>query len=133
MILCPSCRAPNPDSFQFCGRCGKPLQEQAPEQKPPEGEAVPSWLRELGGGLEAGTVIAEVAGVFTVGNDSQILCLRQGGKLAEQLMLAEVATVGGIGQVARIFKFVGPDDPDGKLKLPGQGQGLLKLTTGQAG
>ncbi|MGC8959195.1 MAG: zinc ribbon domain-containing protein, partial [Chloroflexia bacterium] len=53
MILCPNCRAPNPDSFRFCGRCGKPLREEKAEEGPKE-EPVPSWLRELGRGLEAG-------------------------------------------------------------------------------
>ncbi len=53
MILCPNCRAPNPDSFRFCGRCGKPLREEKAEE-PPKGEQVPSWLRELGKGMEVG-------------------------------------------------------------------------------
>ena len=52
MVVCPNCRALNPDNFVFCGRCGKPLREEKePEEQP---EEIPSWLRELGEGLAAG-------------------------------------------------------------------------------
>jgi hypothetical protein len=53
VIFCPNCKAPNPDSLKFCGRCGSPLREEAPAEEH-KAEQVPSWLRELGGGLEAG-------------------------------------------------------------------------------
>jgi class 3 adenylate cyclase/tetratricopeptide (TPR) repeat protein len=33
MPTCPSCGTENPDGFQFCGRCGSPLQEAAPERR----------------------------------------------------------------------------------------------------
>ncbi|MGC8873074.1 MAG: hypothetical protein ACP5SI_01330 [Chloroflexia bacterium] len=52
MIICPNCRALNPDTFAFCGRCGKPLREKKEAEKEPE--EVPSWLKELGEGLVAG-------------------------------------------------------------------------------
>lgn len=58
MILCPNCRAPNPDSFQFCGRCGKPLKEQGSEKPPEEEAAIPSWLRDLQNGIEDGPGLA---------------------------------------------------------------------------
>ncbi len=52
VIVCPKCRALNPDGFLFCGRCGKPLREEKEPGKEPE--EIPSWLKELGEGLAAG-------------------------------------------------------------------------------
>ncbi|MFL6067885.1 MAG: zinc-ribbon domain-containing protein, partial [Gaiellaceae bacterium] len=33
MRTCPSCGTENPTGFLFCGRCGSPLAEAAPERR----------------------------------------------------------------------------------------------------
>ena len=88
---------------------------------------------ELRGGLGAGAVIAQVAGVFTVSDDGQALGFGQRGQLGEQFVLAEVAAVVRVSQVAGVLKLAGPDGPDGEPELAGQRQGLLQFTPGQAG
>ena len=87
---------------------------------------------ELCGRLGAGAVVADVAGVFSVSNDSHTLRLGQRRKLGEELVLAEEAAVVRVGQVAGILKFAGADDAHRELELAGQGQGLLQFTAGQA-
>ena len=88
---------------------------------------------EFRGGLGAGTVIADIAGVLAVGDDGQTFGFGQRGKLGEELVFAEVAAVVGVGQVAGVFEFAGADDAHRELELAGEGQGLLKFTAGQAG
>ena len=88
---------------------------------------------ELGRGLGAGPVIANVAGVLAVSDDGKALGLGQRGQLGEELVLAEIAAVVRVGQVAGILEFAGADDAHREPELPAQRQGLLKFAAGQAG
>ena len=84
-------------------------------------------------GLGAGPVVADIAGVFAVGDDGQAFGFGQRGKLGEELVLAEVTAVVRVGQVAGVVEFAGADDAHRELELAGQGQGLLQFAAGQAG
>ena len=83
--------------------------------------------------LRAGPVVADITGVFAVGDDGKTLRFGQRSKLFEQLVFAEVTTVVGIREVAGTLKFTGADDTDRELELAAEGQGLLQFTAGQAG
>jgi len=64
----------------------------------------------LGGGFVAGAEVESVVGVDAVGDGGKILC---GGELVEdceEFVLAEVATVAGVGTVRAIVHFVGFDE-----------------------
>ena len=88
---------------------------------------------ELCGGLGTGAVVANVAGVFAVGDDGQAFGLGQRGQLGEEFVFAEVAAVVRVGQVAGVLKFAGAEDAHRELEPAGQGQGLLQFAAGEAG
>ena len=54
------------------------------------------------------------------------------GQLGEELVLAEVATVGGIGEIVGVRELLSPQHPNGDPELLGDLKRLCQLPAGQA-
>ena len=82
----------------------------------------------LGGGLEAGPVVALVVHVGSIRHAGITFGLRKLDQPVVKLRLAEVAPLGRVGDVSFPLHLVGVDDPVPKSKTLGQAIGLLQLS-----
>ena len=78
-------------------------------------------------------MVADVAGVFAVGDDGEIALEGQRGQMGEQLVFAEIAAVGRVGEIVGVIEFGGANDAQRDGELGGNGHGLLQLAPREAG
>src|SRR6267154_1176806 len=87
----------------------------------------------LGGGFVAGTEVEGVIGIDAVGDGGKVLCDGEFIENAEEFVLAEVATVAGVGAVRGIVHFVGFDELVADGKLLEEGSELVAVVGGVRG
>lgn len=79
---------------------------------------------EFRSGLGTRAEIADVAGIFAVGEDREAEFAGDGEKLGKEFVLAEVAAVQWVGTVVWVVELGGGDDADRKLELSGDSEGF---------
>ena len=86
---CPSCGTPNPQGFNFCGRCGTPLAPApAPAPRPAAASAAPPpGIVPPAGGAAALPSAADVGSARTIFMDASATAAAPGKKLAARLVM----------------------------------------------
>ena len=87
----------------------------------------------LGCGGHAGAIVAEVVGVGAVGDPRVAFGGGKGAELVVKFGLAEVAALGGVGDVALALEFVGADDAVVEVELGGDGLGVGEVACREGG
>src|SRR5438477_4158155 len=88
---------------------------------------------KFSGGVSAGTVVSDVAGVFSIGNDGETFGLRERGKFCEEFVFAEIAAVVWVGEIFGVLELFGANDTDREMKLLGDREGFFQFTAREAG
>lgn len=88
---------------------------------------------KFGRSLGSGAKIADVAGVFTVGEDGKLELAGDGEELSEEFVLTEVAAVQWVRFVVGVVEFGCGDDPDRKMELGCDFESFGQFTPGKAG
>jgi hypothetical protein len=83
--------------------------------------------------LRTGSMIADVAGVFAVGNDGKFFRASNGFQFGEQLALAEVTTVVRVREIGLIRELRGLHHSHRNMESGRQFERFLQLPPGQTG